>query len=1435
MHTYYIYMRRKVFILQSLMMACILLGTWSCGHPSDVVRDQIDSLNLLAYQSKYRSLEEASKYVDEVLVEHADAGYVDGLHEAWLNRGDILGMRMDYDSAQFCYQKVLSESNNDLLCSLADVDMMSVCLMTSMSKEFYDYRSDAHERFASVEEAVDDMTPHQQLLWNAVQTQYHFVSVNYFMKMRQDEGVYDEFQWLEQHQDIFSSDTTQWAAYLFLQSLNSGQNEDTPNAEEEMQRNLLRLLSVSRQQGYVYFVASALNSLAREAGLGGGMRPSRQVFLREQLNEIPHADNLSEDELCLLLARQALLLARQYGNAFVETTALVTLSDYYLQHGQDSLALVQMEQALALINEHHFRGGRYKNEESDSLVVYDSTMISASNKDDIMFSTEMKWIADPAVMAVPDWMVMVREQLSIVYGAMGKKAESDYNHNICFDILDATRQDLRVQQEEEHLKREEHVLNLLLWVLAFSIVVLAWLLYLYHRRSGERYRHEVDRLRRVIDVCKKLPSALLQEVGDEKMLDATMHEMADQEVEALFPQLRGKDWTRVDTDTMKGLDKEMMGVLQMFYNWIRQKGLQYVQMTEQQWVLESEACVDEKRLEDNKRKYVEKLTYMSIVNGITPFLDRALHEVQKLKADKTESEAVVRERLQYVRELIGKINEYNDVLGHWVKIRQGEVMLHVESFNLQPLFDTLKRSTKIFETNHITLNVKDTESVVKADKALTLFMMNTLLDNARKYTPAGGQVTLSAEETADYVEVMVEDTGHGMSAEDVETLNKSKVYNSQKIGVVGTHADDILRNKGFGFGLMNCKGIIGKYKKTNSLFSVCEFGVESELGKGSRFFFRLPKGVVRAVMCMVVLWLSAGTLMAKNKMSGMTDMERAKVYADSIFSANVAGDHERAILYADSAIQRFNHCVHSEHPKEKAFMVLEGAAMGEQEWWKRGYKVDYELLISIRNEVAIAALALNRNSLYHYNSEACTRLYKLTSTDATLEDYCNEIRMANRNKKTTVIVLGVLLLLGVVVYFLLHYRNNQLFIFNLRQFIQLNNSVFTATEQDLPKVLRQGLSDIKPTDVVGIWLPQEGQVAKGQFWFDGKQNERNLYESVMLSAYTQQREMTGGNGCFHAYPLVVLGTDEEIRPGVLGVCFNDGKLTDEEMLIMRQVVQFMSIYTYFSRHKVEEMNELLELWQDKRLRIAAEMQKVYVRNQIMDNCLSTLKHETMYYPHRIRQLVDQALAASDVRSIPDMVDDIDELLNYYKEIFSILCACAGKQVEMVLFKRVKLSGQDIVKMAQQAFKRLGKKSASSANIRVSVSEDVVVLGDKIFLQTLVDNIIMLFFEHHSGGDMQLNFAVSEGFAKFAFTDTAYRYDEEDLPQLFYIDNVKYDTKSDTLVGTQYLICRQIVREHDAYSPRRGCRIYVENTSDEQGSTFVFTLPLATLGRVGQEA
>lgn len=61
---------------------------------------------------------------------------------------------------------------------------------------------------------------------------------------------------------------------------------------------------------------------------------------------------------------------------------------------------------------------------------------------------------------------------------------------------------------------------------------------------------------------------------------------------------------------------------------------------------------------------------------------------------------------------------------------------------------------------------------------------------------------------------------------------------------------------GHGFGLMNCKGIIDKYRKTSQIFNVCGIFAESEIGKGSRFYFRLPYGILRVFLFFISLSLT---------------------------------------------------------------------------------------------------------------------------------------------------------------------------------------------------------------------------------------------------------------------------------------------------------------------------------------------------------------------------------------------------------------------------------------------------------------------------------------------------------------------------------------------------------------------------------------------------
>lgn len=174
---------------------------------------------------------------------------------------------------------------------------------------------------------------------------------------------------------------------------------------------------------------------------------------------------------------------------------------------------------------------------------------------------------------------------------------------------------------------------------------------------------------------------------------------------------------------------------------------------------------------------------MAIVNGIHPYIDRIINEVQKLtQKGFIKEERIKEEKYQYIDELVTTINEYNDILALWIKMKQGSLSLNIETFELNELFELLRKGSRTFEMKRQSLEVQPTDIRVKADKALTLFMINTLAENARKYTPQGGMVKVYARQEKDYVEISVEDNGCGLSPEDVARIVGEK-YMTRKPSV----------------------------------------------------------------------------------------------------------------------------------------------------------------------------------------------------------------------------------------------------------------------------------------------------------------------------------------------------------------------------------------------------------------------------------------------------------------------------------------------------------------------------------------------------------------------------------------------------------------------------------------------------------------------------
>ena len=505
--------------------------------------------------------------------------------------------------------------------------------------------------------------------------------------------------------------------------------------------------------------------------------------------------------------------------------------------------------------------------------------------------------------------------------------------------------------------------------------------------------------------------------------------------------LRGADgkplamWKVTMSGKLEKEDKALLEVMIPYLSWTLENGLAMITLSDEHRRLSKEHYVHGMHLEENKRQNIVKKACLFLVTGITPYIDRVVNEVHKLTSFNYLADPEIKvAKYRYLDELLACINDYNEILARWIKMRQGSLSLHVESFALAPLLEVVQKGRRNFEAKEQTLVVEPADVWVKADKALTLFMINTLMENARKYTGRGGEVKVFARETEKYVEISVQDNGPGLSEADIHCILDEKVYDSGKIGLqTSSDAEALKKNKGSGFGLMNCKGIIESYRKASSVFRVCRFSIDSRLGEGSRFYFRLPKGVQR--MAMVGLCVLSSFFWGCGQKMDVPEVEvfvpvdsvmedsllyEANQFANGVYEANLEGRYADAVLYADSALACMNaHFMkYSDWVAPMLQLVGEGAS-AELGWFVGGFMTDYHALLDVRNEAAVAFLALGELDAYRYNNQAYTALYKQISVDNSLEDYCSRMRLSANNKTVAIVLCVVLVVALLVGYYLL--------------------------------------------------------------------------------------------------------------------------------------------------------------------------------------------------------------------------------------------------------------------------------------------------------------------------------------------------------------------------------------------------------------------------------
>ena len=171
----------------------------------------------------------------------------------------------------------------------------------------------------------------------------------------------------------------------------------------------------------------------------------------------------------------------------------------------------------------------------------------------------------------------------------------------------------------------------------------------------------------------------------------------------------------------------------------------------------------------------------------------------------------------------GQVELIMNLLG-WSKLQTGRMICSPETFILSDLLPNLSLIRKMAENKHISLTIQIPENkLITADSNILATVIRNLTTNAIKFTPSGGQVTLSVEPTAGKTYFFtVSDTGTGMTKEQIRDLFRLDSVHSQR-GTAG--------EQGSGLGLIVCRELLEKHGST--------LHVESEEGKGSRFWFEV--------------------------------------------------------------------------------------------------------------------------------------------------------------------------------------------------------------------------------------------------------------------------------------------------------------------------------------------------------------------------------------------------------------------------------------------------------------------------------------------------------------------------------------------------------------------------------------------------------------------
>lgn len=232
---------------------------------------------------------------------------------------------------------------------------------------------------------------------------------------------------------------------------------------------------------------------------------------------------------------------------------------------------------------------------------------------------------------------------------------------------------------------------------------------------------------------------------------------------------------------------------------------------------------------DQQQRFVsdashELRTPVTVIRGYADMLSRwGRHDEETLQ----EGLEAIGSEAENMQELIEK-------LLFLARADQKRQILHKELLDMQALVEDVFRKMQMAVDSHHLQLLANEPALVLADKVTMRQMLRIFLENAVKYTPAGGVIRLSSSrcpENAGCLELMIEDTGIGIAEEEQEKIFQ-RFYR-----VDSSRTKEAGQPGGTGLGLSIAKWIADQHG--------IKIRVESQPGTGTRFTLKIPLQVVR--------------------------------------------------------------------------------------------------------------------------------------------------------------------------------------------------------------------------------------------------------------------------------------------------------------------------------------------------------------------------------------------------------------------------------------------------------------------------------------------------------------------------------------------------------------------------------------------------------------